>query len=106
MLGTSGVVDKPQRRLRYFQWCRMKANNIATELDVRISVAMSLTAGSTAPLANSVRRLDTIHESLKSQRAAGLLTDKEYAREAGGLLNMLSNLDGLPAEAANGTPQR
>ena len=84
----------------------MKANNIATELNMRISVAMSLTAGSTAPFANSVRRLNTIHESLKSQRAAGLLTDKEYAKEAGGLLNMLNNLDGLNLEAANGTSQR
>jgi hypothetical protein len=34
------------------------------------------------------------------------LTDAEYAKEVGGLLNMLTNLDGLPAEAANETSQR
>jgi hypothetical protein len=57
-------------------------------------------------LGRAVRRLNSIYESLKSQRAAGLLTDAEYAKEVGGLLNMLTNLDGLPAEAANETSQR
>jgi hypothetical protein len=79
----------------------MKPSNIGTELDMRIAVALSLTAGSTAPLGGAVRRLNSIHESLKSQRAAGLLTDAEYAKEAGGLLNVLSNFDGLISEAAS-----
>ena len=84
----------------------MKPSNIATELDMRIAVALSLTADSTAPLAGAVRRLNSIHESLKSQRASGLLNDEEYAKEAGGLLNILCNFDGLIAETANGTSQR
>ena len=80
------------------------SGGVATELDRRIAAALKATAGSTAPLAGAVRRLNSIHESLKSQRAAGLLTDAEYAKEAGGLLNILSNFDGLIAEAANGRP--
>ncbi len=84
----------------------MKANNIATQLDMRIAVALSLTAGSSGHLEGSVRRLNSIHESLKSQHASGLLTDAEYAKEAGGLLNILSNFDGLISEAANGTSLR
>jgi hypothetical protein len=79
----------------------MKVNNIATVLDKRIAVALKATAGSFGPLGGAVRRLNSIYESLKSQRAAGLLTDAEYAKEAGGLLNMLNNLDGLNSEAAS-----
>ena len=80
------------------------SGGVATELDRRIAAALKATAGSTAPLAGAVRRLNSIHESLKSQRASGLLTDAEYAKEAGGLLNILANFDGLIAEAANGRP--
>ena len=79
----------------------MKANNIATELDMRIALALKATAESFGPLGRAVRRLNSIYESLKSQRAAGLLTDAEYAKEAGGLLNMLNNLDGLNSKAAS-----
>jgi hypothetical protein len=79
------------------------SGGVATELDRRIAAALKATAGSTAPLAGSVRRLNSVHESLKSQRASGLLTDAEYAKEAGGLLNILTNFDGLIAEVANGT---
>jgi hypothetical protein len=79
----------------------MKANNIVTELDMRIALALEATAESFGPLGRAVRRLNSIYESLKSQRAAGLLTDAEYAKEAGGLLNMLNNLDGLNSEAAS-----
>jgi hypothetical protein len=50
-----------------------------------------------------VKRVNKIHKDLRAQLAAGLLTDAEYAKEAGGLLNILSNFDGLIAEAANGT---
>jgi hypothetical protein len=82
------------------------SGGVTTELEMRIAVALSVTAGSFGPLGGAVRRLNSIYESLKSQRASGLLTDAEYAKEAGGLLNMLSNLDCLPAEAANDTPQR
>ncbi len=84
----------------------MKASDVATVLDKRIAAAIKATAGSFGPVGGAARRLNSVHESLKSQRAAGLLTDAEYGKEAGGLLNMLSNLDGLPAEAANGTSQR
>jgi hypothetical protein len=71
---------------------------VATELERRIAAALKATAGSTAPLGGSIRRLNSVHESLKSQRVAGLLTDEEYAKEAGGLLNIFSNFDGLIAE--------
>ena len=81
----------------------MKASGVATELDKRIAVAIRATAGSIGPLGGTVKRLNSIHEALKAQLAAGLLTDAEYAEEAGGLLNILSNFDGLIAEAANGT---
>ena len=82
------------------------SGGIATELDRRLAAALKATAGSFAPLGSAVRRLNSIHESLKSQRAACLLTDAEHAKEAGGLLNILSNFDGLIAEAADGTSQR
>jgi hypothetical protein len=77
----------------------MKASDVVAVLDRRIAAALEATAGSTAPLAGSVRRLNSIHESLKSQRASGLLTDEDYAKEAGGLLNILCSFDGLIAEA-------
>jgi len=84
----------------------MNPDNIATELDMRIAVALSLTADSTAPLAGAVRRLNSIHEGLKSQHASGLLNDEDYAKEAGGLLKILCNFDGLIAESTNGTSRR
>ena len=73
---------------------------VTTELDQRIAAAVKATAGSIGPLGGAVKRLNNIHETLKSQRAAGLLTDAEYAKEAGGLLNILSNFDGLISEVA------
>ena len=84
----------------------MKASDVAAVLDRRIAAALEVTGGSIGPLGGSIRRLNSIHESLKSQRASGLLTDEEYAKEAGGLLNILCNFDGLIAETANGTSQR
>jgi len=84
----------------------MKASDVAAVLDRRIAAALEVAAGSIGPLGGSIRRLNSIHESLKSQRASGLLTDEEYAKEAGGLLNILCNFDGLIAETANGTSQR
>ena len=79
------------------------SGGVATELEKRITAAVKATAGSIGPLGGAVKRLNKIHEALKAQLAAGLLTDTEYAKEAGGLLNILSNFDGLIAEAANGT---
>jgi len=76
----------------------MKASDVAAVLERRIAAALEATVGSTTSFAGSVRRLNSIHESLKSQRACGLLTDEEYAKEAGGLLNTLCNFDGLIAE--------
>jgi hypothetical protein len=73
--------------------------SIATELDRRIAAALAATAGSTGPLRGAVNRVDSIHKILKAKLAAGLLTDAEYTKEAGGLLNIFSNFDGLIAEA-------
>jgi hypothetical protein len=62
-----------------------------------------MTTGSVGSLSETVNRLNGIHETLKARRAAGLLTETQYAKAAGGLLNMLANFDGLIAETANGT---
>jgi hypothetical protein len=82
------------------------SGGIETELEKRIAVALAATAGSIGPLGGTVKRVNSIHNALKSQLAAGLLTDAEYAKEAGGLLNVLSNFDGLIAEAGRGPSQR
>ena len=79
----------------------MNISNVATELDKRIAAALKATAGSIGSLGGAVKRLNKIHEALKAQLAAGLLTDAEYAKEAGGLLNILSNFDGLISEVAS-----
>ena len=63
---------------------------LATELDRRIAAALKATAGSSGPLGDTVNRLNISHEALKAQRASGLLTDEEYAKEAGGLLNAIT----------------
>jgi hypothetical protein len=98
MLGTAtGVVDTPQRRPPSPFASQMK-KNIATELDRRIAAALAATAGSIGPLGRTVNRVNKIHKNLKAQLAAGLLTDAEYAREAGGLLNILCNFDGIITE--------
>ena len=75
---------------------------LATELDRTVAAALKATAGSSGPLYDTVNRLNISHKALKAQRASGLLTDEEYAKEAGGLLNILSNFDGLIAEVAMG----
>ena len=62
----------------------------ATELDRRIAAALEATAGRSGPCGDTVNRLNIIHEALKAQRASGLLTDEEYAKEAGGLLNAIT----------------
>ena len=79
----------------------MKTSKVAAELETRIAAALKATAGSIGPLGGTVKRLNSIHEALKSQRASGLLTDAEYAKEAGGLLNILANFDGLISEATS-----
>jgi hypothetical protein len=81
----------------------VKPSNIATELELRIAVALAASIGSDGPLVATVKRVNGIHEALKDQLFAGLLTETEYAKKAGGLLNILSNFDGLIAEAANGS---
>ena len=64
------------------------SGDVATELDRRIADNLKTIAGSIASLDGvAVKRLNSIHEALKAQRASGLLTDEEYAKEAGGLLN-------------------
>jgi len=79
----------------------MKASDVAAVLDRRIAAALKSSAGSVGPLGTTVRHVKNIHEALKSQLSDGLLTDAEYAREAGGLLNILCNFDRL----TNGTSQ-
>ena len=63
------------------------SGDVATKLDSRIADNLKAIAGSIGPLGGTVKRLNSIHEALKAQRASGLLTDEEYAKEAGGLLN-------------------
>ena len=63
------------------------SGDVATELDRRIADALKAIADSIEPLGDAMKRLNSIHEALKAQRASGLLTDEEYAKEAGGLLN-------------------
>ena len=65
-------------------------SDIGTLLDRRIAAALEATAGSSGPLGDTVSRLNTIHETLKARRASGLLTDEEYAKDAGGLLNAIT----------------
>ena len=74
---------------------------VATELEKRITTALKATTGSNGSLGGAVKRLNSIHEALKAQRASGQLTDEQYAKEAGGLLNILSNFDGLISEVAS-----
>ena len=62
------------------------SGDVATELDRRIADGLKAIADSIGPL-GTVKRMNSIHEALKAQRASGLLTDEEYAKEAGGLLN-------------------
>ncbi len=63
------------------------SGDVATELDRRIADALKAIAGSIGSLGGTVKRLNSIHEALKAQRVSGLLTDEEYAKKAGGLLN-------------------
>jgi hypothetical protein len=71
----------------------MKASDVAAILDRRIAAALKATAGGIGPLGGTAKRVKDIHEALKTQLSAGLLTDAEYAKEAGGLLNILCNFD-------------
>ena len=48
-----------------------------------------------------MNRVNSTHKALKAQLASGELTDEEYAKKAGGLLNILGNFDGLIAEVAS-----
>ena len=74
---------------------------MTTELDKRIAVALSVNAGSIGPLGGTAKRLNHIHKALKARRASCRLTDKQYARKARELLNILANFDGLISEAAS-----
>ena len=79
---------------------------MTNELNTRIAVALSMTAGSIGPLGGTVQALNRIHKDLNARLAAGRLTDAEYAKKAREVLNVLSNFDGLIAEAENGASQR
>ena len=72
---------------------------MTTELDKRIAVALSMTAGSIGPLGGTVQALNRIHKDLNAQLASGRLTDAQYANKARELLNVLRNFDGLISEA-------
>jgi hypothetical protein len=78
----------------------LNTNVIATALETRIAAALKATAGSVGPLDGVVNRLNKLHEDLKAQLVSGQLTDAEYAKKAGGLLNRLRNFDGLIAQAS------
>jgi hypothetical protein len=79
----------------------VSARDVGTELDRRVAAALKATAGSTGPLGGTVNRVNSTHKALKAQLASGELTDEEYAKRAGGLLNILGNFDGLIAEVAS-----
>ena len=72
---------------------------MTTELDKRIAVALSMTAGSIGPLCGTVQALNRIHKDLNARLASGRVTDAEYTKKCRDLLNILSNFDGLIAEA-------
>ena len=72
---------------------------MTTELDKRIAVALSMTAGSIGPLCGTVQALNRIHKDLNAGLASGRLTDAQYANKARELLNVLRNFDGLISEA-------
>jgi hypothetical protein len=80
--------------------------DVATELDTRIAVGLSMTAGSIGPLGGTVEAVNRIHKDLNVRLAAGRLTDRQYAQKCRELLNLIGSFDGLIAEAANGTSQR
>ncbi len=77
---------------------------MTTELDMRLATALKATAGSTGPLGGTAKRLKHIHKALKAQRASSRFPDKQYARKARELLNILANFDGLIVEAASPRP--
>lgn len=79
----------------------MNASDVATELDNKIAAALKATAGIMGPLRGAVDRLNDIHTTFKAQLASGHFTDEQYAQKAGGLLNILTNFDGLLAEVAD-----
>ncbi len=74
---------------------------MTTELDKRIAVALSATAGSIGPLGGTVQALNRIHKDLNARLASGRLTEAQYANKARELLNVLRNFDGLISEAAS-----
>ena len=73
--------------------------DVATELDTRIAVGLSMTAGSIGPLGGTVEAVNRIHKDLNARLASGRLTDAQYANKARELLNVLRNFDGLISEA-------
>ena len=57
------------------------SGGVPTELDRSIAAALKATARSTAPLGGAIRRLNSIHQTLKAQLASGELTDAQYAQK-------------------------
>jgi hypothetical protein len=76
--------------------------DVATELNTRIAVGLSMTAGSIGPLGGTVEAVNRIHKDLNVRLASGQLTDRQYAQKCRELLNLIGSFDGLIAEAANG----
>ena len=79
------------------------SGGVATELDTRIAVGLSMTAGSIGPLGGTVEAVHRIHKDLNARLASGRLTDRQYAQKCRELLSLIGSFDGLIAEAANGT---
>ncbi len=68
------------------------SGDVAIELDREIATALKATAGSNGPLGSTVKGLSKVHDALKAELASGRLTDAQYAKKAGDLLNILRDL--------------
>ncbi len=78
------------------------SGGVVSELEKRVAAALKATARGTGLSCDRIIRLISVHQALKTQRATGLLTDAEYAKEAREVLNVLANFDGPIVETANG----
>jgi hypothetical protein len=83
--------------MRRQQRRQVSASDLTTELEMRIAVALSMTAGSTGLMGGTIKGLNRIHEAHKAELACGHLTEAQYAKKASELLNILRNFDGLIA---------
>jgi len=83
----------------------MKASDVETELEMKIAVALSLTAGSTGPLNGTIKGLNKVDQAHMAELASGRMTEAQYTKKCRDLLNILSNFDGLISEVDKGASQ-